>query len=148
LTGWLLDTNIVSLLGPTLRADPEAAIVAWLDRNTADLYLPVISVAELTAGIAKLRRLGSTRRAAALAEWLDALAVAFHRQILPLDIAAAAAAGRLTDRASAIGRTPGFADLAIAGIAEARGLTILTRNLRHFAPLGVPARDPYDSLPG
>jgi hypothetical protein len=26
-------------------------------------------------------------------------------------------------------------------------LTILTRNIRHFAPLNVPARDPFKALP-
>ncbi len=31
---------------------------------------------------------------------------------------------------------PGFADLAIAATAGSRDLTVLTRNLRHFAPLG------------
>jgi len=29
----------------------------------------------------------------------------------------------------------------------ANGLTVLTRNLRHFAPLGVPALDPFGELP-
>ena len=47
----------------------------------------------------------------------------------------------------AAGRAPGFADVAIAAAAS-RDLTILTRNLRHFAPLGVRAIDPFDTLPG
>ena len=67
--------------------------------------------------------------------------------MLPLDAEAAHETGLLIDRARATGHAPGFADLAIAGIAAARGLTILTRNLRHFAPLGVAAIDPYVTLP-
>ena len=63
-------------------------------------------------------------------------------------MAAARETGLIADRARARGLAPGFADLAIAGIATAHGLTILTRNLRHFAPLDVPAHDPYAALPG
>ena len=72
-----------------------------------------------------------------------------HRErTLPFDIASARVTGALFDRARALGLTPGFADLAIAGIALTNDLTVLTRDLRHFAPLGVPAHDPYASLPG
>jgi hypothetical protein len=42
---------------------------------------------------------------------------------------------------------PGFPDLAIAATAVAQGLTVLTANLRHFAPLDVPAHNPLESLP-
>jgi hypothetical protein len=30
---------------------------------------------------------------------------------------------------------------------ERHGLTILSRNLRHFMPLGVPVLDPFDNVP-
>ena len=49
--------------------------------------------------------------------------------------------------ARAAGHTPGFADVAIAATAGSRGLTILTRNLRHFVPLGIEAADPFETLP-
>ena len=47
---------------------------------------------------------------------------------------------RSYDRARA--DDPGFEDIAIAATAAARGLTILTTNERHFAPLGVPLANP------
>ena len=50
-------------------------------------------------------------------------------------------------QARAAGRALGFADAAIAATAGSYGLTILTRNLRHFIPLGVDALDPLDTLP-
>ena len=53
----------------------------------------------------------------------------------------------LGDKARAAGQSPGFADIAIAATAGTRNLTILTRNLRHFTPLGVAVMDPYDGLP-
>jgi len=38
-------------------------------------------------------------------------------------------------------------DLTIAATAKVHGFTILTRNLRHFEPTGVPTIDPLKSLP-
>jgi predicted nucleic acid-binding protein len=70
-----------------------------------------------------------------------------ERRFLPFDVAVARVAGRLSDRARSKGRSPGFPDLAIAATAAAHNLTVLTRNLRHFAPLGVPAHDPFAALP-
>ena len=68
--------------------------------------------------------------------------------VLPFDVSSARLAGELLDASRATGRTPGFADVAVAATAASRGLTVLTRSLRHFAPLGAPAVDPFDSLPG
>jgi predicted nucleic acid-binding protein len=39
---------------------------------------------------------------------------------------------------------PGFADVAIAATAEAHGLTVLTRNVKDFIPLGVACFDPFE----
>jgi hypothetical protein len=68
-------------------------------------------------------------------------------RILPFDLAAARIAGALSDVARSRGSTPGFADIAIAATAHCRGLTLLTRNTRHFAPLGLPAVNPFERLP-
>ena len=70
-------------------------------------------------------------------------------EILPRDIGTARSAGIMTDTAKAAGQHPGFADVAIAATAETRGLIVLTRNTKHFRPLGVPALDPFEttSLP-
>ena len=63
------------------------------------------------------------------------------------DISSVRLAGRLTDRVCANGHGPGFADIAIAATAGIHDLTVLTRNLRHFAPLDILAHDPFRSLP-
>ncbi|WP_309393780.1 hypothetical protein [Chelatococcus sambhunathii] len=75
--------------------------------------------------------------------WLTELEGRFARRILPFDIAAAPIAGMLKDRALARGHDPDFADVQIAAIAAARDFVVLTRNLRHFEPFGVPYRDPF-----
>ncbi len=52
------------------------------------------------------------------------------------------------DRERAAGRSSGFADIAIAATAASRNFTVLTRNLRHFEPLGVRVMNPLETLPG
>ena len=71
---------------------------------------------------ARLRRLGSVRRAGELGDWLGALLHLYARRILAFDLAAARIAGALADLAEARGASPGFADLAIAATARAQDL--------------------------
>jgi predicted nucleic acid-binding protein len=109
--------------------------------------LPSITIAEVAQGIGKLRRAGGTDRADRLDRWLDGLLAAYADRILPLDAHAARLAGQLSDAAQAQGRHPGFADVAIAALAQRAGLLLLTCNLKHFEPLGVACADPMVALP-
>jgi predicted nucleic acid-binding protein len=143
---YLVDTDVVSAGAPS-KTEPPQALVAWMDQNSADLYMSAVSIAEIVAGISRLRRQGARRRADDLAAWLDTLLHLYAERVLPFELQAARIAGALADRASSKGRTPGFADLAIAATAQLRELTILTRNARHFEPLGVPFLDPFVRLP-
>lgn len=129
------------------RRERTAGLVRWMEARSRALFLSAVTVAELTGGIAKLKRAGSVSRAARLGEWLDLVLHLYGGRVLPFDVPAARLAGELMDRARAAGHTPGFADIAIATTAASRRLTVLTRNLRHFAPLGVPTTDPFDTLP-
>ena len=122
-------------------------LAAWMDRNSGGLYLSVITVAEVEDGIAESRRQGAQRKADRLSEWLDTVLHLYACRILPLDLPTARHLGSLADRARRQEQAPGLADLAIAATAQAKGYTILTRNLRHFAMLGVPALDPLEALP-
>lgn len=54
---YLLDTNVVSMLDPRRHAHAPA-LIAWLERNGASLFLSVLTIAEMDAGILKLRREG------------------------------------------------------------------------------------------
>jgi predicted nucleic acid-binding protein len=140
-TGWLLDTNVLSVFAPG-RPPVGHEITAWFEEHTNELFLSAISAAEVEAGIAKLVRAGAARRADELRTWFDRMLGAYADRVLPFDLAAARVAGQLADAAQAKGRHPGFADIAIAGIAQSRQLVILTFNARHFDPLGVETRDP------
>jgi toxin FitB len=144
--GYLLDTSVLSLLAPG-RTPPSDALAGWLRGPGEQLYLSTVTIAEIEQGIHKLRRAGGIERADLLTRWLDALIRDGGERILPLDTATGRAAGALSDQAIAIGRHPGFADVAIAATAIVHDLVLLTCNGRHFAPLGVSHLDPLDGLP-
>jgi len=101
----------------------------------------------MAQGIGKLRRAGGAERADRLDRWLDGLLSTYSDRILPLDAQAARLAGEISDAAIAQGRHPGFADVAIAALAQSAGLLLLTCNLKHFEPLGVACADPLVALP-
>ena len=143
---YLIDTDILSTGAPGRRERP-AALVEWMDARSDVLFLSTITVAEIRHGIARLERTAAAARAARLGDWLDLVLHLYGDRVIPFDIAAANVAGSLMDRARATGHSPGFADLAIAATAESRNLTVLTRNLRHFAPLDIGAVDPFEGLP-
>jgi predicted nucleic acid-binding protein len=138
---YLVDTNIMSVTAPSRPAQARAA--EWLEENTASLFVSVISIAEIEAGIAKARREGAYRKADNLTAWLETVLHLYAPRILPFDLPAARLAGHLADLARGQGQAPGSAGIMIAATAQWHGLTILTRNLRHFLPLGVPAHDPF-----
>lgn len=143
---YLVDTNIVSVGSPVWQAAPSA-LVAWMEANSAGLYLSAVTIAEIEDGIAKLRRGKAGHKAHALSAWLEALLHLYGERVLPFGVREARIAGALSDRARAEGRSPGFADIVIAATASAHDLVLLTRNRRHFEPLGVKTINPFDGLP-
>ena len=143
---YLVDTNVISAAAPT-KALPDRALLDWMDAHSDRLFLSVVTIAEIEDGICKASREGARRKAARIAEWLAALLHLYSARVLPFDLRAARLAGCLSDRARDRGQAPGFADLTIAAIAESHGYIVLTRNLRHFRTIGVPAHDPFAGLP-
>lgn len=87
---------------------------------------------------------GAIAKAASLKVWLSGLIATYDDKILPLDTTAAAIGGQLEPQALAAGGSPGMADAAIAGIAKAHDLTIVTGNLKHFSPFRVDVVLPDD----
>jgi len=140
---YLLDTNVISAVAPTRKERPRA-LVDWLDRASATLYLSVVTAAEIRTGVAKAEREGAVRKAADLRSWWEAVEHLYADRILPFDLACAAVAGGMIDRPRGAGEDPGFADIAIAATAQVRGLTILTRNIRHFRSIYSRVLDPVD----
>jgi predicted nucleic acid-binding protein len=134
---YLLDTMVLSELRKTRR---DARLVAWLKRVPAvDLHLSVVTLGEVEKGIAKQQR-HDPAFAERLARWLDLVLRQYGSRILAIDVAVARRWGRLADAHGDLG-----ADLLIAATALEHGLTIVTRNLRHFQRTEASLLDPFAS---
>lgn len=131
---FLLDTDVLSAHG---RPDRTPAIANWLSsRRTVDLHLSVISIGEIERGIAR-QRARDAAFASALAGWLDRVLRLYGDRILGIDAPTARRWGQLS---ASIGHQG--ADLLIAATALEHGLTVVTRNVRHYEPTGVAVLDP------
>ncbi len=145
-SGYLLDTSVLSLLAPGKPANDSLA--EWVRRHGDVLYFSAVTIAEIEQGVCKLRRAGGGERADRLGQWLETLIENGGERILPFDARTARIAGGLSDRALAVGRHPGFADVAIAATAVTHDLVLMTGNGKHFEPLGIAFSDPAEGLPG
>ena len=135
---FLIDTDVVSALRKR-RRHPE--IARWVEaQRSADLYLSVVTVGEIERGIERQQRRDPVH-AHALAAWLDRLIALYGDRILAVDLSAARRWGRLSHLIGHEG-----ADLLIAATALEHGLTVVTRNVRHFEPTGVPVLDPSSTV--
>ena len=131
---YLVDTNVVSELRKP-RPHPQA--IAWLRGvSDRDLFLSAVTVGELQAGVEITRRQDKAK-AAEIEAWVDQIAGAWN--ILPMDVRAFRHWARLMN-----GRSDDLMeDAMIAATAHVHGLTVVTRNIRDFRPLGVPTLDPF-----
>lgn len=143
---YLVDTNVISATAPN-RSDHSIELTDWLDRNSGLIYLSAVTIGEIEAGIAKVRRTGANRRADQFEQWLELLLHLYGTRVMSLDTRVARTLGRLTDLTRSVGSNPEYADLIIAATAITHGYTVLTRNLRHFRDIPVASHDPFASLP-
>ena len=133
---YLLDTNVLSELR---RKTPDAAVLEWFTRRPAStLYLSVLTFGELRKGI---EGVPDAKRRMALTDWLETdLPAFFAGRILPVDAQVADRWGRLL---SAAGRPLPAIDSLLAASAAQFGLSMVTRNSRDFADLGLDVINPW-----
>ena len=136
----LLDTNVLS---EVQRPTPAPKVLAWLDRVDEDrTFMSVASIAELRRGIALL---DDGRRRMALTAWLNHdLPTRFAERVLPIDHAVAERWGDLMAQSRRSGIALSVMDGIFAATALAHQLTLVTRNVKDFAALGVPLLNPWD----
>ena len=137
---YLLDTVALSAL---MKPGTAPGVEAWFAAIDLDeLYLPAPALAEIRRGIA---RLPAGRRKTALREAYDSVLLPLLASCVAFDADAALVWGELMGTGDATGRQHPIMDTQIAAIALVHGLTVVTRNLRDFAPLGVATINPWEA---
>ncbi|SKA01792.1 hypothetical protein SAMN02745119_02346 [Trichlorobacter thiogenes] len=134
---WLLDTMVISELRKQI---PDPNVISWLGATSEkSLFLSVVTISEIQRGIAGQRRKDAVF-ARRLQQWLEMLLRNYGDRILPVTSDVARRWGELS---AAVGHDG--ADLVIAATALQHGLTVVTRNEKHFQPLGVLIINPYQA---
>jgi predicted nucleic acid-binding protein len=141
---FLADTN---LLSETWRAKPNERVVQWFNRNFSNCAISSVAIFELENGI---RSLAHGSRRTELAENVGRLIKRFGPRNFVFDTSAALMAAELRqlaqERGLSLHQIPQkLADLQIAGIAAANGLTLATRNTADFEGLGIALENPWAS---
>jgi predicted nucleic acid-binding protein len=133
----LLDTNVVSELRRGERCDPQ--VRRWaLSTTQSELHTSVIVLGELKRGVERVRP-KNPRFAAELERWLIRLVARMGDRILPVDQAVALAWGRI----GAPRPVPPIDGL-LAATALVHGFTLVTRNVKDIADLGVSYLNPFE----
>lgn len=143
-TGYLIDTNVVSMLDPRRHAKAPM-LVAWLVANGSRFFVSVVTIMELEAGAQRLQRTGQAERRVEVERLTATIMQRFEDRVLPVGVEVARLAARM---AEAVHQQPvALPDILIAATAHHHGLTLVTRNVRDFGRLGVSIVDPWQSLP-
>lgn len=138
MNGYIVDTNIIS---EAIKADPNPAVLAWLEQNSRALYLTSITIEELRFGALMLPK-GKRRKA--LEEWIDSLSAGFSQKIFSFDALAAEICAGFHEKAISSGKTPSIEDLIIASIAKRKGFCLATRNVKDFEYLDIDLVNPFE----
>lgn len=135
----LIDTDVLS---EARKPDGHAMVRERLaTAQPDDLFLSVVTIGEITHGIARLPA-GAKRRE--LEAWLAMTERHFSDRILPIDRDIAQLWGEMTAKASQAGRVLHVADGLIAATALHHGLRILTRNVKDYEATGVLVLNPWE----
>lgn len=136
---YLIDTNVISEARKGRRADAGVRKF-FMDTATSQVpvFLSVITIGELRRGVELIRHRGDVLQARRLERWLESILVDFSGNILDVDVDVAQLWGRLCAP-----RAENALDKLIAATSLIHGLTVVTRNGRHFSTTGVPLLNPF-----
>jgi len=142
-TGWLLDTNVLSELR---RPKPERKVLAFIATQPLEiLYVSSVTFAEIRFGIELVS--DATRRAE-LSDWLThKVRPMFARRMLAVTEDVMFKWRLLVEEGRKVGYTFSQPDLIIAATALEHGLTVVSRDGRDFQKARTPVFNPWIDPP-
>jgi len=143
LTGWLLDTNILSELR---RPKPVRKVLAFITGQPLEfLYVSTVSFAEIRFGIELVT--GAARRAE-LNDWLaHRVRPMFEQRVLAISEDVMFKWRLLVEGGRKVGHTFSQPDLIIAATALHHGLTVVSRDVSDYQKARVPVLNPWSDQP-
>ena len=137
---YVLDTNVISALRIRGR---NPAVERWASSVPVTYqFVTATTLAEIEHGVV-IRERSDPHQGAVLRRWFeDGVLSAFAGRVLAFDLPAARilATYRVPEQAP-------FDDALIAAVAQAGAMTVVTRNTRHFEPLGIACLNPWSEIP-
>ena len=142
MTGWLLDTNVLSELR---RPRPEPKVVTFVAGQPLDnLYISTVTLAEIRFGIELITDVG---RRAELHDWLThKVRPMFAQRVLPVTEDIMFKWRLLVEEGRKMGHAFSQPDLIIAATALEHGLTIVSRDTSDYEKARVPLRNPWKAI--
>ncbi len=136
---YLLDTNVVSELRKARAGKADKNVVRWADSvDAAELFVSVVTIQEIEIGILLAER-KDARKGSILRAWMNQHVLpAFSERVLPVDTAVALRSAPLH-----VPRPRPVRDALIAATALVHGMTVVTRNVADFKPMGIVLIDPW-----
>ena len=143
MTGWLLDTNILSELR---RPKPEPRVLAFVAAQPLELlHVSVVTLAEIRFGI---EIVSDANRRAELGEWLShKLRPMFDGRVLPVSEDVMFKWRLLVEEGRKIGHTFSQPDLIIAATALHHGLRVVSRDTADYVKTRVSLFNPWIDRP-
>lgn len=143
MTGWLLDTNVLSELR---RRSPARRVTEFVANQPLDrLYVSTVTLAEIRFGIEVLSDIG---RRAELNHWLGRVVrPLFEHRVLEVTEDVLLEWRMLVEDGRKSGHTYSQPDLFIAATARRHGLTVASRDTSDYARAGVPIFNPWTDAP-
>jgi predicted nucleic acid-binding protein len=141
MTGWLLDTNVLSELR---RPKPNRKVAAFVAGQVLDLlYISSVTLAEIRFGIELVTDV--TRRAE-LNDWLaNQVRPLFRQRVLPVSEDVLFKWRLLVEEGRKAGHTFSQPDLLIAATALHHGMTVVSRDTSEYEKARVPFLNPWMS---